>query len=237
MGAAIPELQGPELQLSFAAPTGRQLIGASLTVECAHITVAEGDEIPDYEEASDPFRVSPLLGANRDFWRELVDYVTTTQLARPVALTISNRGKAAAREVRVELKIEDPDQDLVFIKEADMPELPAQRHNYALLNVPRAMAAAMKVPPFEAEYVDGAWHVALNFGTLQPARTLFPPVAFFVGSKRSKVVEIPASVLADNLPAAAECHLRIEFNAVAKNMNLDDFESEHSRLLAEGFEE
>lgn len=234
MGAATPELEGSELQVVFAAPGSRQLLGPSATLECTDIALDEEGDIPNYEEEPGGFRFGSLTD-NRDYWRELVDFIKTTQLARPVALAVSNRGKSAAREVRVELKIEDAEKHLTFIKKSEMPAMPSKRSYLRAFSAPNAIAAAIKVPPFEAEYVDGAWHIAFNLGTLQPARTVFPAIPFFAGSKQSKLLEITGRVLADNLPSPAECKLTFRFNSTQKAMNLESFEDEYSKLLADGF--
>jgi len=229
MGAALPGLSGQELQVAFATPDDRQLLGASLALDSLQLTVHEPHGIPDYGENHG---LMPVLMLNREYWRDFVHYVTSTELARPVALTVTNRGKTAAKDVRVEFAVEDPTGDLHFISDKDMPGLPTRNYPLHAANMPQAMAAALKGPPFEAERIKGTWHLAFNLGTLQPARTLFPAIKFFAGSKRTQPVTLIGRVLAENLPAPAECKLTMQFTATARTMSLDEMEIGYGKVLA-----
>lgn len=230
MGSVTQELSDCDLEVAFAVPMGRDLIGPSLDVQCVTVSLDEGDDIPDYSEGDGYFRTS--VTGNRHFWRDLVEYSTTTALARPAALTVSNRGKSAARGVRVEFAVDDPESELHFIADSEMPTLPSKHFYGAIGSMPSAIAAAMKGPPFEAEYVDGVWHVAFNIGTLQPARTLFPAIHFYVGSEKSKSIEIAGRILAENLTSPATCKLGIKFSTNSRRTNLDQLEADYEKASA-----
>jgi len=229
MGSVTPELSDCDLEVAFALPKGREVVGSSLNVACISVSVDENDDIPDYSEGDGYFRTS--MG-NRDFWRDLVEYSKTTSLAKPAALTVANRGKSAARGVRVELTIDDPQHELRFIADSDMPSLPSRHFYGAVGSIPNAIAAAMKGPPFEAEYIAGAWHVAFNIGTLQPARILFPAIPFNVGSEKSKDIEISGRILAENLTAPVACKLGMRFSATSQRTNLDQLEADYEKASA-----
>lgn len=228
MGATLPSLDGEELQVAFATPEDRQVIGAALTLDSLDLTLDEPKGVPDYGESHG---LMPVLMVNRDYWRDFVHYVTVTELAKPVALTVTNRGKHAAKDVRVEFVIEDPDHNLHFIAAAKMPERPTTSFPMHVASMPQAMAAALKGPPFEAERIKGTWHLAFNLGALQPSRTLFPAIKFFAGAKRSATITLVGRVLAENLPAPAECKLTLHFVATARTMTLDAMEAAYAQVL------
>lgn len=223
-----PVLDGGELQVSFAAPDDRKILGTTVSIESLNLIVNEPGGIPDYTENHG---FVPVLVGNRNFWRDFVRYVTVTELARPVALTLTNRGTLAAKDVRVEFIVDDPDKDLSFVTEADMPKRPSRDFPIYSANVPQAMAAAMKGPAFETERINGTWHLAFNLGTLQPARTVFPAIRFFTGSKHSKSIVLTGRVLAENLPSPAECKLTVQFTSTSRTMNLDEMELTFAHVL------
>ena len=213
MGVASVRLGSTDLLVAFADNEKREAIGPAISFSSIVRTVTNRGAIPDYETGG--FEI-PGQESNRDFYRELAAYETDLHLLRRTALTATNRGASAARDIRAEFTLSDPDRRWEFRQY--LPERPHPRNYFGSLRVPAVFAA--KGPRFEVEYLAKTWHLAFEFGHLQPGRTLWPAVEFYVGTRKSVTVTISGRIMADGLPAAADCQLTLSAETKENTVSL-----------------
>lgn len=213
MAATSPNLKDTDLQVRFAKPGTRELDGAKLTFESRVHFVKEENTIPNFEPSAPGGLYLPTLSKrpNADFYRELVQSVKQSHLLRKAALTVTNAGVLPAKEIRVEFSLPDARREWEFCEEGDyVTDMPKRYHD---LFRPGKWAPPYSRPQSEPDcelrYLEGIWHLPFEFGYLQPGRTLWPALEFYVGARHNGAVTLQGRVMADSLPAAAVCALEL----------------------------
>lgn len=227
MGAANSKLKEGDLQVRFAKPEGRKLTGSAFAFEAMVCTVTD-ENIPDFKprQAADPFRIPAMMTKrpNPNFYRELVKGVQQVHMLRETAVTVTNAGSLAAKEIRVEFVLADPDRTWEFCEEDDFPTSFPRRYQEPYMVTADKFRAARRAgaPDYEFSYIDGTWHLTFEFGNLQPGRTLWPALKLYVGARKSGTGTLVGRVMADGLSAAASCELELKARVSERESSLED---------------
>jgi hypothetical protein len=227
MGAANSNLKEGDLQVGFAKPEGRELTGSTFAFESIVCRLTD-KKIPDFKprEAADPFRISSIITKrpNRNFYRELVAGVQQVHLLQQTAMTVTNAGSVAAKEIRVEFVLPDAARNWEFCEESDFPTNFPKRYQELFMMTADKFRPAHRSgePDYEFNYIDGTWHLTFEFGHLQPGRTLWPALKCYVGARKSGSVTLTGRVMADGLAAAAACRLELAAEVSESEASLED---------------
>ncbi|HTH45900.1 MAG TPA: ATP-binding protein, partial [Candidatus Limnocylindria bacterium] len=125
IGAARSSLSEGDLGICFAKSGIRELGSNRLEIESNVYRVKEEDSIPDF----DPPQIQngwPRMSVgfddypNKHFYRELVYKTKQDNLLRPAAITVTNGGALAAKEIRVEFVLRDEKRIWEFCEEDDL---------------------------------------------------------------------------------------------------------------------
>lgn len=219
------KLSSGDLRVNFASIKGKKLTGIVHEIECRNFKLSDAGEIADYGRESQYDRyLSPYAERpNTDYYRDIVDYLSKISLFRETALTISNEGGQTAREIRVEFCCPDKKRNWEFMAKDDFPdEEPKQMQSIADRLVTPKFARRPGDTGFEVEYIEGEWHLTFEFGDLQPGRTLWPSIPFYVGARKSQTIELHGKIMADGLSIAAGCDLTIRAEAESFTLSLAD---------------
>jgi hypothetical protein len=159
-----------------------------------------------------------------NFYRELVKCTQDVRLLRETALTVTNVGMLAAKEIRVELVLPDPKRVWEFCAEGDFPTQTPSRYSDPFMGPPVVFRGAHRSgePDYEFDYIDGAWHLTFEFGHLQPGRTLWPALKVYVGAREAATVTLTGRVMADGLSTAASCRLDLTARVSESEGSLDE---------------
>jgi hypothetical protein len=228
MGLANSTLRGGDLVVRFAEPDSRKTAGSAFTFESTVIQVDGGGEIPDFEEpqAEEIYAGLTTKRPNPDFYRELVRLAKQMHLLKPAALTVENTGSVAAKEIRVEFTLSDPDRNWEFCEARDYktrwPEEYYDRLMPVMRNIDFPVVSRRGDPGYDFEYIGDAWHLNFDFGYLQPSRILWPAMNFYIGARQSATLRLEGRIMADGLPAAAPCSLELRVKVARIDTTLED---------------
>lgn len=89
-------------------------------------------------------------------------------------------------------------------------------------------------PDCELRYLDGIWHLIFEFGYLQPGRTLWQALEFYVGARESGSVRLEGRVMADGLPAVATCSLELTAQVAESETILRDLVKRYDEVTNSG---
>jgi len=222
MGQADQKLGSSDLRASFAVPRGRKILGPSIKIRSTVVRVDQEPDIPDYSEAESGLGIA-IRRVNPEFYRELVKRTKDASLLNHVALTVANHGSLFARETRVEMEIHDPERIWEFREPGDVDTDPPERLSDFLY---RAVAPAAP-DDFErnVEYVHESWHLSFEVGNLQPGRTVWPAIDFYVGARCSGELSLIGKVLADGLTEPIGFTLKIAAEVDEREVTLGFLET------------
>jgi hypothetical protein len=150
----------------------------------------------------------PMSELNPNYWREKEEYVRLTSLLQPVEMLIQNQSNALLEQVQVEVK--GTFSDGIFITDR-LPQEPAYRRIDAVSrNIPNFRFIQQEHQTEVLEHGD-QWTLTLNFGDIRPKASVWLDEPFYIGSTRTKQLEMKALIYANNLPEPQAATMLISF--------------------------
>lgn len=242
MGASATILRQDDLQLRFARPGHRQTIEGPLAFSAKLLVVDGGAEVPDYTAPAPKGyigHIHPTLRmerANPNFFRDIVERASCERFLRLASLTLTNGGSVAATNIRVEFTVPDPDGNWVFLEkhqlDTDVPYRTADIGRFLKLPVP--VVNRHEEPTCDISRNGDSWHLTFGFGNLQPGRTLWPALDFYVGSRSTATLAMKGKIMADSLPAPLSCAMSFCATVVPERVTLKRLVEHFDRRQRDG---
>lgn len=198
-----------ELCIEFAQLGRDEALGAHISWDAEFCNMPDVNEIPDLlpPRSQQPFGLEmlaitdPLNQINTDYFREMAKFEFARRFYRPVRFVLSNVGKVAANNVRVEIAV--PTNLGVMVTYASkMPDSPQQRSNRfdipALRNL-KTINSTKNPGDVTISRNTDRFCVTIDCGHLQPGRQVWSEI-FFIGKRSSGDVTLSGLAFADNLP-------------------------------------
>ncbi len=155
-------------------------------------------------------------GLNRDYYKELVEYISDHSFLVGVGFVVHNSGPNAA--LGVLLKASIPKRPGVRI--TDIP--PSAPSRYLLGVVPHVARASGPVP--QIDNVFDRWELSIPFGTVVPGEHVWSSDSIYVGSEQNTNLDFTIRILAENLPQPLEQIMTIKIRCQKRDMTLEDIE-------------
>jgi hypothetical protein len=199
-----------DLTVAFVSLNGEELIGSHLSIQSELFNLPPFHSIPSLPDPPrHPYGLDPiaLYTINYEYYHDLARYIYTHHLFQPIRLSISNAGRVAARNVRVEFLVSSSMQ-IEALEKTDLPERPEKQ---SLLG---ADLSGMK---FRKPQTPGSVNInrtasqltiEIDCGDLQPGRKILSDV-FYIGKKTQDRNDLFGTVYADNLSSPSEVTLSI----------------------------
>lgn len=220
-----PEEIDANLAVVFSNPDTEELIGSHLSIEAELCNLPSSYSIPSLP---DPPKNSYGLGpismyrTNHQYYRELARYIFICKLFRPARLSISNIGRVAARNVRVEFSV-DSLMQIEMLEKKDLPKMPEKQSLGPDLS--RMRFNRPKTPGSVCiNQAANQLTVEIDCGDLQPGRRVFSDV-FYIGKKTENRDNLVGAVYADNLPYPSELTLTISASLSESSLTIEDLMS------------
>lgn len=217
-----PEEIDANLAVVFSKPDTEELIGSHLLIEAELCTLPSSYSIPslpDPPKNSYGFDPISIYRTNHQYYRELAHYIYTRKLFRPTRLSISNIGRVAARNVRVEFSVNSLMQ-IEMLEKEDIPKIPEKQSLGPALG--RIKFNRPKTPGSVCiNQTTDQLTVEIDYGDLQPGRRVFSDV-FYIGKKTENRDNLVGAIYADNLPCPSELTLTIAASLSESSMTVED---------------
>jgi hypothetical protein len=210
----------PVLEVEFANLLVREKFGTSVVVKSRVLEIPDRHTIPLYGSppSEGPYGMPlDLSGSllNRDYYRDLADYLRETSLVCALGVAVTNSSPTAAEEVWVTLEL-DTAADMVVLDESDIPSKPSTDR-----------IAAIRPAMFQGERrvcVDryDKYEVRVQIGTVQPGTTQWSHEPFYIGARRPMEAVARIQVSANNLRAPIAFDAGIDIEVERVSVSLDD---------------
>lgn len=221
----------PKLELFYADYENRNLIIKDFSIESLVLHTPPRKEIPDYEPSSSNIWELNLYQSNRDYFRQLTYYTTIFALLTPVNFAIQNHGSVVANDVRVEIKISDPQNIFKAMDEYQMPDIPERSysiHDRVAHQIQNQRAAY----ELTVEHVSDYWLINASAKKVQPKSTAWIGGRLFLGVIESADLKLETNIYADNLPEPIKKEFLITAKSEHRSVSLDDIiEIERGRFI------
>ena len=197
-----------ELRIEFAQIQRDETLGTQISWDAEFCVMPSSKEIPDLlpPKSQQPFGIdmlieNPMYQTNRNFFRDLADFEFARRQYRPVRLVVTNVGKVAANNVRVEMMV-PTNLGIVVTYESKIPDRPQQRSSRLatpFLGGIKSAISGRNPGDVTIEKNTDRFCVTIDCGHLQPGRRVWSEV-FYIGKRTSGDVSLSGLVFADNLP-------------------------------------
>ncbi len=210
----------PLLNIQFFDVSTSQPLGNSIQLHTKNLKFLENEDLPDYGEIYTSLEgiISPLT-ANKDYYRELVHYLTLYHGYSRVDFQVENEGSIVAKDVKVELKIENTSGDIIVCEASDYPMEPPSKDNLWFLSHP----VRDFNPDIWVESSSEQLTIFAELGKIQPKSKARTYSGLYVSAIKSvnKVAEV--KIFADNLPSPRISQLFFSVSSTKKTVSLEDF--------------
>jgi hypothetical protein len=198
-----------ELSIEFAEIWRDEARGVQISWDAEFCNTPGDKEIPDLlpPRSQQPFGLDilattdPLYQTNRDYFRDLATFEFARRFYRPVRLVLTNVGKVAANNVRVEMAV-PTNLDVMVTYASKIPDRPQQRSNRYDIPALRGFKtnnAAKNPGEVTISRNSDRFCIIIDCGHLQPGRRVWSEI-FFIGKRSSGDVTLRGLAFADNLP-------------------------------------
>jgi hypothetical protein len=215
-----PEDIDANLAVVFSNPDTKELIGSHLSIEAELCNLPPS--LPDLPRNSYILDSISAYRTNHQYYRELAHYIYVCKLFRPVRLSISNVGRVAARNVRVEFSVNSLMQ-IEMLQKENLPQMPKKQSLGPELNLNRMRFTKTPGNVCINQTTDQLT-IEIDCGDLQPGRRIFSDV-FYIGKKTENCDKIVGAVYADNLPCPSELNLTISASLSKSSLTVEDLMS------------
>ena len=225
-----------ELLVEFADVEREDALGSNISWAAEFCEMPEWETIPDLlpPRQRNPFGIDlsavlpdPMNRPNIDFFRELSIFLFARRLFRPIRLVVSNVGRVAAGNVRVELSI-PTDIGAMVVDECEIPDPPSRRVDLLSKSVSKGIKLAFRFYPghVSIDKNDERFRIAIECGTLQPGRRVWSDV-LYIGKGETGDLSLCGLVLADNLSQPKTFVLTMAISITETRMTVDELCSLH----------
>jgi hypothetical protein len=222
----------PSLNLEFANPVENLNEGGEINRQLKFLEIPDLKKIPDYHEkrgaswpTSEFMSFYDLTSINRDFYRDMIEYYHLKLKSFEVGFCLKNDSSKVVNDVRVEITIETPSNELIFFKKNKLPDFPRPRNE-----LPHAALAAQinnvrKVPLTSIKRIEKGYLIELLFGKIQPRQVIFLPETIYVGANKRCIGELNARIFGDNIAAPIETKLLLRCEVETCDGSLETVEN------------
>lgn len=207
----------PSLNVQFADLKKRLVIGTELELHAIEFQAPNANSIPDYGRGSGDFVLSAALtGTNRDYLREMAEYVSDYGRFQPIGFAVENSSTAPA--INVVLRMHIPSTSVEVRSQNDMPDEPSK----AWLAKVRPYASFLHKSPISVSHHGEFYAVRIDFGTIQPGITEFSSAPIFIGSPKPFDLSLDAVLSGDNVTIPMLQRIRFKAQVESRQLSISE---------------
>lgn len=224
-----------DVQFHFANPETGEDLGETVKLETTFLDVIDIETIPDYEERekkrtkkkideegreektdsdftiSYKSSLSILDDKNKNYYRDIVNYIIQQNLYRPIRFWIKNAGGIGARDVYIEIRVISDNSSLSILNLSKLNKKPSRRGGLFALSYSNTLFDDGDTDNEEANNnIDETRRTSFELRSLQPQRIRRPKIRWLVGAKENCSVTIQARIYADTLAEPITRTLKID---------------------------
>ena len=216
------EDRAPTLVTQFADIKTQDPLGQSLVIRSKLCEMPQEYQIP---QLTDPprgqFEIKPLTAyrTNSEYYRQLAKHIYISELYRPAAFLLINSGRYVARNVRVEIIIEES-TNIDALEEYEIPSRPEKQTCGPDLSGFKLRRAASP-GDLAINRLSGMIKVEVLCGDVQPVRRIYSD-QFYLGKRTEEKNSVDYIIYSDDLPEPIRGQLHIAADLKHASYSLPD---------------
>ncbi|MEZ5944358.1 MAG: hypothetical protein R3C18_23465 [Planctomycetaceae bacterium] len=217
---SMPDDEGEKIQLQFGDLENKSPLGKALAHDCVFYA-CDIEAIPDYQYEDD--NSGPLAGmsvrigrANRDYHRELVEYVQQKTAMRKVGLVAYNGNSVPINDLTLALVV--PKSHGIFVLDDEPYRPDTSETNKMMRDITPISAHFARPGKLKLTETPDRYEVHVEFGKVQPEATAWSE-PLFLGAAESCQFDLAGTLYADELKTPVQVGLRLSFNVTEETID------------------
>lgn len=209
---------GSDITLEFYDPDNDVALGTKHKVESEYLDVSNMESVPDYEDPSKRGASSTILfGANKDYYREYLEYLVNLSLFRRLAFRLENRGSIGARDIYIDFRISTKIKDLGLKSSASFIIKKPKPDREPEFSIP--LGDLVSGEHLNVSNADGPCRANIEIKALQPKREIITKNKMLISATMSGVVTFDANIYADTLSEPLRQKLELQIKVTKQKVD------------------
>ena len=200
-----------ELEINFYDDRKGDILPKKLDIETTRFELST--QLPDYKE-----RDYLVVGENKDYYRDVFKYMNFHSSYTPICLCISNNGNIEAKNIRVEIIINNSNIDIK--KESQATKKPDKS---MFGNIQRNLFKELKIEEFEIDVKNNEIRLYKSISTVHAKRNFEIERIIFINPKETKLIPLEVNIYCDGIEKPFKETLEINCSHETKKINLEEF--------------
>jgi len=212
-----------DILLEFADAKSGDSIGEKLDLNTEYLTISDFEKIPDYGTETEQERIVKSKDSslrtyivsgsrtNKDYYRDLVDYIVADKMFSPVDFWLKNQGALGAKDLYIDIKVESDNDELVLLTYSEFESKKPSRNRGDNI-FPSKHLGYEEISIEKVEGKIGEWELSFELNALQPKREICPDEVIYIGSTKPCSLKFSATIYADSLPEPIHHILEIKLD-------------------------
>lgn len=221
-----------DISIEFSQIDSNEGVGKKITVNTEYFDLTENDSIPDYlsdekqeeiiveneDGTISTMRIGSGARANKDYYRDYVDYISLKSMFYPIDFWLRNVGSLGAKDLFIDINISSECEtfNVISSEKFNLIEPKKSRRQGGSM---RHYSSDSRIVVNKIEGKENSWNATFELNALQPKREICPNSALYFGSKSPCKVLFEATIYADSLPEPIRhslvIDLKVEINKIS----------------------
>jgi hypothetical protein len=225
---SVTSVKHHQFDIQFFDSTDSKPLGKSIEKTTIELIIPPSSEIPDYgvrhiKVAENVWMKDTSLlsmSNNENYYRELASYYKAWVNVQQVNFSITNNGTISAKNIDIEMQLQDKANILTVRETSDMPDEPVKDRMRGYMFGSAALNRLNS--DIHVSRGQDKWTVEIHCGNLQPKKSFQTTSGLFIGSKDETEVKVDVSIYADDLPDPVQSELTIALYREVRDVTLDE---------------
>lgn len=210
-------------QVEFAHAEKGKTLGDYLNLKTFSIGIPPLDSLPDFDFKADvapadhgyAFGIPPR--SNRHFYRELAVHLQRIGAVSQIDFCITNTGSETARDVQLEINIEDPEKEFFCLEEFEVPHRPDKNAGQSSIKpLFHPISDSIRV-----KWRSPFWMIQLRFRDIPAGKTVFSNSGLYIGGTSNVKVDMVVLLKARDLSRPLHFTLIIDIETQKRQLDRD----------------
>jgi hypothetical protein len=200
----------PVVRVELADLASRKVLGPSAKIQTINHEQHSRTDYPDELDDDLPYPRRLMERVNKNYWRDLADYVVIRRAFAPIAFAATNVSAELAKNVRVELLLS---KDSPVMLADTLPDFPV--HTSGVYSVPRMpLNSIWHRPKGEVQLLDHGdrWSLTVDFGDIQPRATGWAAESVYASASTPGIHSLSLRIYADNFSEPQDATIQLDFS-------------------------
>ena len=213
----------PSFKVEFAHSSKKKPLGDHLKLKTFLIGIPDLKSLPDFSVTDTDHMLRefyycfPIQKINKNYYRELAEHYQKIGSMSLIDFCVINTGTDMARDVRIEINVEDPKKEYFCLEEFELPHRPEK-----IIGLSNTKPLMVNINAnIQVKWKSPFWIIKFFFKEVPSQKTVFTSGGIYLGGKTSMRLDMVVLLKARNLPQPIHFPLIIDIQTQKRKLEKD----------------